>query len=81
MSFNDGGGGIWIWLGKADNFGGINLKGEDFLQLFSDYFFIGGWSLGWSDLLKWRVTFVDRKSGIITGLGGISVLRVMLLSP
>lgn len=40
----------------------ISRKGAGFQDLFSDYFFIGGWPLAWFDLLKWRVSFVDKNS-------------------
>ncbi len=42
--------------------GGINRREGDFQHLFSDYLFIGGLSLGWSDLLKWSVSFDDKQS-------------------
>ena len=52
--------------------GGNHSKGADFQRLFI-LFFCRRSAHGVSDLLKWRLTFVDKKCGIIVSLGGISV--------
>lgn len=57
MSFSYKGGGVDLGGGGVGRerpiiMEGINRKWADLLHLFSFYFFVGGWPLAWSDLLK-----------------------------
>ena len=61
----------------TDNFGGINLK--EGCNYFLFIFYRGFLRWGWSDLLKWEVSFDDKDSGVIR-LVLIRILRDSCLS-